>query len=178
MNHDTLIDRIRQQVSIDKNSLDLLPYQQKPLPAVASEAALLATEHSIEFALPPLLRRMYKEIANGGFGPGYGLIGVAGGFTDDLGRSITNIFTDKNSPDFQKYFPDWPIKSLSICHWGCAMYSVVDCSTTEYQMFHFEPNNLDIADYLMPHDRTFDEYMTAWADGVDLMNDVFPGYAG
>jgi hypothetical protein len=175
--YDSLIDRILKQISIDRNNPDEPDYRREPLPAVASAVALLATEHSIGFSLPPLLRRIYTEIANGGFGPGYGLIGIDGGFTDDLGRNIVDIFTDKNSPSFQKYFPDWPIQSISICHWGCAMYSVVDCSTTEYQMFHFEPNNLDIADYLMPHHRTFDQYMAAWVDGVDLLNDVFPGYA-
>jgi hypothetical protein len=175
--YDTLIDRIRKQVSIDQNNPDESDYRREPLPAMASAVILLATEHSIGFSLPPLLCRIYTEIANGGFGPGYGLIGIEGGFTDDLGRNIVDIFTDKNSPGFQKYFPDWPIQSISICHWGCAMYSVVDCSTTEYQMFHFEPNNLDIADYLMPHNRTFDQYMAAWIDGVDLLNDVFPGYA-
>jgi hypothetical protein len=52
MNHDTLIDRIRQQVSIDKNHPDLLPDRREPLPAVASEAALRATEQSIGFAIP------------------------------------------------------------------------------------------------------------------------------
>jgi hypothetical protein len=167
--YDILIDRLRQQVLIDRTNSD------QPLPEVASTAALLTTEKSIGFSLPPLLCRMYTEIANGGFGPGYGLIGVAGGCTDDLGRNIADISADKNSPGFQKYFPDWPMRSISICHWGCAMYSIVDCSTIEYQMFHFEPNNLDIADYLIPHHRTFDEYMTAWVDGADLMSDVFPG---
>jgi hypothetical protein len=29
----------------------------------------------------------------------------------------------------------------------------------------------------LPPDRTFDEYMMAWVDGIDLMNDVFSGYA-
>jgi hypothetical protein len=172
--YNQLIDRIRHQLSIEQNNPDLPSYRRIPLPAVASEEALLVTEHLIGFSLPPLLRRIYTEIANGGFGPGYGLIGVAGGFTDDLGRDITDIFADKHSSSFQKYFPDWPIQSISICHWGCAMYSIVDCSTTEYQMFHFEPNNLDIADYLIPHHRRFDEYMTAWVDGIDLLNDIFP----
>jgi hypothetical protein len=175
--YDKLIDRIRHQMFIDQNNPDKPPYQREPLSAVATEAALLATEQSIGFALPPLLRRLYQEIANGGFGPGYGLIGVAGGATDDIGQNIADIFADKHSPNFQKWFPNWPAQAIGICHWGCAMYSVVDCSTPAYQMFHFEPNNLGITDYLIPHHRTFDEYITAWADGIDLMNDVFPGYA-
>jgi hypothetical protein len=166
-----LLDRIRQAVLKDQTNAE------KPLPAVASAAALLATEELMGFSLPTLLRCMYSEIANGGFGPGYGLIGVSGGATDDLGQNIIDIYLGKNSPNFQKWFPNWPPQAISICHWGCAMYSVVDCSTTEYQVFHFEPNNLGIADCLMPHDRTFDEYMMAWVDGIDLMNDVFPGYA-
>lgn len=42
----------------------------RPLPARASAEALDAAEASMGVALPPLLRRLYAEIANGGFGPG------------------------------------------------------------------------------------------------------------
>jgi hypothetical protein len=59
MNHyDTLINRICRQLSIDQNNPDLPSYRRVPLPAVASAAALLATEHLIRFSLPPLLRGM------------------------------------------------------------------------------------------------------------------------
>src|SRR5207253_5237760 len=37
-------------------------------------------EQLLGFSLPPLLRALYANIANGGFGPGGGLKGVVGGY--------------------------------------------------------------------------------------------------
>jgi hypothetical protein len=36
------------------------------------------------FSLPPLLGRLWVEVANGGFGPGYGLLGLNGGCAADV----------------------------------------------------------------------------------------------
>src|SRR5260221_11519759 len=47
----------------------------------ASEAQMRKTEQQLGFALPPLLRLLYTHVANGGFGPGYGMIGAIGGFS-------------------------------------------------------------------------------------------------
>ena len=45
----------------------------------ASEEQLAATESALGFSLSPLLRAIYAEVANGGFGPGTGLRGAIGG---------------------------------------------------------------------------------------------------
>lgn len=44
------------------------------------------------FALPPLLQLLYSNIANGGFGPGYGIIGALEGFPlkDGMGENIAH----------------------------------------------------------------------------------------
>lgn len=47
------------------------------LPSPAGAAALGAAESALGFALPPFLRRVYGEIADGGFGPGVGLLSLA-----------------------------------------------------------------------------------------------------
>jgi hypothetical protein len=46
------------------------------LPAPASTAALDGAETSLGFALPAELRRLYAEVADGGFGPGGGLLPI------------------------------------------------------------------------------------------------------
>jgi hypothetical protein len=46
------------------------------LPSPASAAALDSAEARIGFAIPEPLRRVYTEVANGGFGPGGGLLSV------------------------------------------------------------------------------------------------------
>jgi hypothetical protein len=50
----------------------------------AAEKDIIATEQRLNFDLPETLRKIYLRVANGGFGPGYGVMGVEGGFTDDL----------------------------------------------------------------------------------------------
>ncbi len=49
------------------------PAEAPPLPAPCGEGWLGATEASLGFALPPALRQLYAEVADGGFGPGGGL---------------------------------------------------------------------------------------------------------
>lgn len=52
--------------------------------APATEEQLRKTEEVMGFAHPPLLRALYLQVANGGFGPGTGLIGAFGGYCTDL----------------------------------------------------------------------------------------------
>ncbi len=46
----------------------------------ATEQQIKQTERQLGFSLPPLLRLLYTQIANGGFGPGYGITGAIGGY--------------------------------------------------------------------------------------------------
>lgn len=52
------------------------PNVPEALPAPASEAALQAAEARLGTPLPAPLRRVYGEVANGGFGPGGGLLSI------------------------------------------------------------------------------------------------------
>lgn len=46
----------------------------------ATTEQLIATEQALGFPLLPLLRTLYRVLANGGYGPGYGLRGAMGGY--------------------------------------------------------------------------------------------------
>src|SRR6185369_472182 len=52
------------------------PNVPEALPAPASKAALDAVEARLGAPLPALLRRLYADVANGGFGPGGGLLPI------------------------------------------------------------------------------------------------------
>ena len=47
-----------------------------PLPGPAAPEAIAAAEAALGVALPPALRRLYAEVADGGFGPGEGLLSL------------------------------------------------------------------------------------------------------
>lgn len=61
---------------MDPVAAGLTPDNTPALPPPASVAALEAAERSLGFRLPAGLRRLYLEIADGGFGPGGGLLSI------------------------------------------------------------------------------------------------------
>jgi hypothetical protein len=97
-----------------------------PTPPEAVEEAQVMVGHP----LPGLLRRLYLEVGNGGFGPGYGILGVRGGHGDDYERTAIDLDRTWGTPE----------GFLAICYWGCAIYSLVDCTDSEARMWGCDPN--------------------------------------
>ena len=97
-------------------------------------------EKRLGFTLPPLMKRIYIEIGNGGFGPGYGLIGLTNGAPDDTGKIAPEIYNQLRSADRDDPNWKWPHGLLPICHWGCAILSCVDCTDPNFRMRIFDPN--------------------------------------
>lgn len=130
----------------------------EPLPAdlvPASEETVQAVEDDIGLPLPPLMRRLYTEIGDGGFGPGYGLL--------KLSTSLSKHRQQRNddSPAWSS-FPPW---LLAICGWGCAIYSYVDCSAPEGPMWGWDPNPGPIgAGALYPQSLNLAGWLGRWID--------------
>src|SRR5687767_4174627 len=97
-------------------------------------------ERQFGFAFPPLLKRIYTEIGNGGFGPGYGLIGLSNGVPDDAGNTGPAIYKLFRDGDPEDPHWKWPEGLLPICDWGCAIRSCVDCADPNFRMRIFDPN--------------------------------------
>ena len=96
----------------------------------ASVDDMAAAEGRLGFGLPALLKRIYIEIGNGGFGPGYGIIGITGGYDGWTGGDVLSLYAGyrENPPGGM---PEWSEKTLPVCTWGCDIYSCVDCSKPE-----------------------------------------------
>jgi hypothetical protein len=132
-------------------------------------------EKRLGFALPPLLKRLYTEIGNGGFGPGYGLIGLTNGVPDDLGKTAPETYglirgTSRDDPSWK-----WPEGLLPICHWGCAILSCIDCTDPNFRMRIFDPNVHD-GDWdacFFDESDGFDIWIREWASGVDLWSAMY-----
>ncbi len=122
-----------------------------PLPPLepASAEAVEAAERLLGHPLPPLLRRIYLEVANGGFGPG--VLGVEGGCTDDMGRTAVDWL---NSEEHFGLFP--------VAYWGCAVYSYVDCSEPSAMMWGFDPSS---EPSLFPEGISLSEWLSRWVHG-------------
>jgi hypothetical protein len=160
--------------------------RQLPLFPLISLTAVEAQEKRLGFLLPTLLTEMYTQVGNGGFGPGYGIYGLEGGFLrkdpraseDDPGASLVDYYlacrpSDTSLADMRHDFKRdgslfygealWenPGKLIEICSWGCDQYSCIDCSQAN------TPVMLLIAyggELKLQRD-TFVEWIEDWLDG-------------
>lgn len=137
-------------------SLGWLPHIPEHLYPPATEEQLKMTEDLLKFPLPPILRALYEQVANGGFGPGYdGIFGIIGSedqetwlLTDqylfhEAGKKSINLSecerrSFEGDSDSIKYMADWeiavpqgywPDRLLPLCHDGCALYYFLDVPT-------------------------------------------------
>ncbi|MEV7123002.1 SMI1/KNR4 family protein [Kitasatospora griseola] len=91
--------------------------ERQALPPAPPEAVAEA-ERVIGFAFPTLLRRLYTEVSNGGFGPIDGVPPV------DVGSWQEHIATPyENGPDPSGRIPAGVVP---LYDWGCTMWSMID----------------------------------------------------
>ncbi len=106
-----------------------------PAPLDAVEDA----EARVQLPLPRLLRTLYLEVGNGGFGPGYGILGVRAGHGDDDGKTAIDLYREAHS-EVPSSWNQLPRSLLPVCYWGCGIYSFVDCSDPATAIWAWDPN--------------------------------------
>lgn len=117
-----------------------VPYRYLP----ATEQQLLTTEVALNFALPTTLHNLYTQVANGGFGPGFGIVGAIDGFASTgLGGNMVEAYIAFNANmaavDYIQYrqarnnqivfevpHTVWSRSLLPLCDWGCLITSFLD----------------------------------------------------
>ncbi|MFJ2566906.1 SMI1/KNR4 family protein [Streptomyces sp. NPDC087568] len=150
MTDDRIIHRIREQDAAG----------ELPLPAPPEAVAEL--EATVGHPMPPLLKRIYLEVADGGFGHW----GEALSLTD-----TTYSFSDSRRL-LEEYLgwrerPNYPPSVVPLLTWGCAIWSLVDYSTPEGRMWGWDPNTRcpEHGHALFPEDLTLAERLCGWLDG-------------
>lgn len=170
-----LLARIKQRADNPATRIDNCDTGIPPCFPPATAVDLALAERSLGFSLPLFLGEVYVGVGNGGFGPGYGLIGLPGGFTDDRGQSIVELYQlyHEATPDDPNW--EWPGRLVPICHWGCAIYSCVDCDTRGVVSFDpgeqadGEPLNLAFAQSHSSIEAWFED----WVRGVKLWDKMY-----
>lgn len=133
MNDDAIITAIRERVA-----------SQVPPPATPEDVA--GAEATLGFALPPLLKRLYLEVGNGGFGPGFGILGLPpDGWTDDKRFNLICLWqTNRDLPDdWPAGRWHWPETLLPIAYHGDVAYACLDLSRPGCPVLEYDPSNLD-----------------------------------
>jgi hypothetical protein len=116
-------------------------HPRKPIPP-ASPRDLQQAERVLGFQLPELLRAIYLQVGNGGFGPEYGIVGTAGGFKLDK-CSLESCYQRMLRLEKENSVWRWPERLLPLANYGCGMWACVDCEHKNLPMILWDPNNLD-----------------------------------
>jgi len=163
MTEDELVARLKELANDPKRrtgAVRQLPdLSGQPLPSPAMQEDVNGAETRMGFQLPALLRRLWTEVGNGGFGPGYGLFEVNMAPASELSMSLPNIYLQSIADESAH----WPKSLVLICEWGCGYYTALDCCSSEGEM-------VNLLDELEPKrtGSSLSKWLEDWADGVDL----------
>ncbi|MFB8305913.1 hypothetical protein [Kitasatospora purpeofusca] len=139
---------------------------KRQAPPPAPPEAVAKAEHVIGFAFPTLLRRLYTEVSNGGFGPADGVLPV------DVGQWHEHI------AEAYEHGPDptggVPAGVVPLYDWGCTMWSMIDFRDPDGAMWSNAegdcwPQGVSLAQWLLA--AMDGELRFAWPNGVPPENE-------
>ena len=137
---DRLIQRLRERIADrGRASSGGIPPRRAPRPVAAE--VLQSVERALGFEFPDLLRAIYLEVGNGGFGPAYGIVGMKEGAKRG-GRTLEAVYRDLAGLEKENSAWRWPERLLPLADYGCGMWSCVDCAYQKLPMILWDPNNL------------------------------------
>lgn len=128
---DSLISRIHARI-LDGRPCDF-PDEWLPVQPPIGFEVLTDAEGQLGFALPDLLRRLYTEVGNGGFGPGFGLLPIS---ADSLGANRPveaefDLVSESRSLHVRNPIGvGWRKGMVPVFFCGCNIFECVDCLTT------------------------------------------------
>lgn len=158
-----LFEAIRQRIADPKRRIDMTTVDVPVIYPVASKKQVEAVETLVGFSLPWLLRRLYTEVANGGFGPGAGLIGVEGGHTDADGRALGALYVALRAQQ-------WPEGVLPLTDWGGGAWSSLE--THSGRIVTMDESGLTRTRFMLS------SWFEAWVSDIDLLSETFEIFDG
>ncbi|MGI5521505.1 hypothetical protein ACQEUX_11160 [Micromonospora sp. CA-259024] len=115
----------------------------------APPAAVVEAEELAGRPLPSLLRRLYLEVGNGGFGPGYGLLGLRDGHRTGGLDALTGLQGGV----------------LTLCEWGCGISS--ELNLADGRIWGCDPNPApDGVSCTFPQQMTIVDWFAKWVGGT------------
>jgi hypothetical protein len=176
-------ERILQIAYIPVERQRIFEFNLAPLPAPATSVLIELAERQLGFKLPTLLRELFLEISDGGFGPHF--TGISDyGWQDGFGDETTAVeFYLRNFRFFQtadgKTDPLWSKllkQHLPIGFGGCLYVYLLDCRTENGPVLRWDAAGLaeDMGWDLMAH--TLREWLEKWLDGGNCHEPIIENY--
>jgi hypothetical protein len=172
---DALVARIKARVADPLRAVDAVAWVC-PMPAVARPATTAevdAAEVALGFAIPPLLRRLYTKVGNGGFGPNSGLEGVptippVPGAPDIV--ALYEMYSREPPPEYRAHV--WPRGWVPLISGGCLYMECVDFLRPPHAVALFDPDICDrqrpVGESLRPVAASLEVRLEAWLAGRQL----------
>jgi hypothetical protein len=129
--------------------------ESRPAPPPAPEAAVAAAERELGFALPPVLRQLYLEVADGGVGPGGGIFSLS-----ELVAKHHEMTDEPVGPQGQA----WPAALLPI---QGDDWDLVSLDGATGRLVSWDLEELDDDDELPPDNPTWAASFVPEADGLE-----------
>lgn len=172
MADDEILNTLRDRIAAGRPTDS--PHSPTPPPGPAPQRAVGDAEQIIGYQLPPLARRIYREIANGGVGPFGGIEGVRGGHASDY-HPMLDTYLDSQGwepdPD-DPPMPPLPAGVLFFCDFGCGMWSLLDCRHPDGQMWWWEEGDRYKLDLTLP------QWFATWLTAPDSWPSVHQAPGG
>ena len=190
----SIVERVREHIQDPwrATSMSAFTPRQHSLYPPATLAMVKAAEAKMGLHLPALLVGLYTLVGNGGFGPGYGIFGLEGGYVDQeliaeaQGGTLVDWYvtfrgTDDRIPELQyepisdeksslfidrEPRPDqwtWFDKLVPICNHGCWQLSCIDCSKADFPVLRYDGQQSK----LRLESPTFDQWIGKWLNSIE-----------
>lgn len=164
----SLMERVRERIADPLLAVDaakwVRPMPHPWPPATADEVR--QAEQKLGFSIPPLLRNLYTQVANGGFGPANGLDGVPAASAMGAGSDLVTPYLSFSQSDPQEPVWQWPRGLVPLVDRGCNIFDCVSFIAPPYPVVRFDPDNADtdrpIAETLLPIANSLQDYLEAW----------------
>ncbi len=138
---------------IDQCGIDI-PFPTTTVQKVAS------AEASIGMPLPLLLRELLIDVGNGGFGPGYGIIGVDVGYHSDL-SDIAGTY-QQVCEGWSECGDTWPTGVLPFCEFGSNIFAC-DTNDTSGDVL------ISTDSTIVPTTYDLERFFQTWIKGADIL---------
>jgi hypothetical protein len=145
----SLLDRIRARIAEGRPNDH--PGEWLPVQPSVSPEGVAAVEAQLGFRLPGLLRRLYTEVGNGGFGPGFGLIPLSAASLGD--RPPPEAEFDL-AGDYERLVcrhaggreGGWPAGLVPAFYFGCTAFEFVDCRDPAGPVVWFDEGSEELSE--------------------------------
>ncbi|MDP1798539.1 MAG: SMI1/KNR4 family protein [Planctomycetaceae bacterium] len=181
---DALIARLKERLQFapavegDKHCVrsndrgEILP-PRKPNQTI-SLADVDSVEQQLGFRLPTILRRLSTEVADGGYGPDWGINRLKhppnypfGPFWDVemSAESWHRLYREADDEESRKWLASYPQNYIRYCECGCNISIGVDCATDAGKLLVDDPNESESpAGGLKPLSESIEEWLWKWLE--------------